>query len=294
MNESLLAERLQAAINARTPTLEQVRMRAGVIRSRRRVRRIAVAAIAACLVAIAGVATLPVLGDHPVASADATAFLTRMANQSRTVQSGATWFTREVQIYGDETTVRDMWVSPTSVRSIGTEQGTGLWYDLTSETPVFPVGNANLSWAEVSNLPTTAGDMDKFLVDHATGDGTPEMRLFTLAGDCLRTLPLPPEATSAMFEVLATIPGVIVDQAFTDVLGRQTAAVHLGDQGFLIDSDSSMYLGEYALDENGSTGFARATVFSGWLNSMDQTPSDLTPLTPTAARSTNLWQVSVN
>lgn len=116
-----------------------------------------------------------------------------------------------------------------------------------------------LTWDELDALPTEAGALKQLLVDGLpdTGHG-PDYDLWHQTVSLLRDSPAGPDLRRALWEVLATVPGVEVLGLTTDHAGREGTAVRadftdqrLGEETLVLDVSDGTLLETVYVDDTG-------------------------------------------
>jgi hypothetical protein len=101
-----------------------------------------------------------------------------------------------------------------------------------------------LTWGEIYALPTDPAKLGPLLTRYSRGlaDGSLAKNLWSTVLGLLVETPASPALREALYNVAASIPGVAVNSAYTDSLGRTGTALALGDQTLVIDPANGQLL----------------------------------------------------
>lgn len=138
-------------------------------------------------------------------------------------------------------------------------------------------GNVSVTWDELEELPSDPEALSALLTERVTetshGDA---YDLWDAATGLLRESPARPELRRALWEIIATIPGVTLDGPTTDATGRDGTAVsidfssqNLGRYALVLDPSDGALLETRYLDNEG------ALLHTGTV--VDQGPRDSAP-----------------
>jgi hypothetical protein len=109
----------------------------------------------------------------------------------------------------------------------------------------FRAGAADLSWNQLYALPTDPAKLKPVLMSDIKGTGpAAAAELYSAVGDLLRESPAPPALREALYDVVASIPGVKLAGQHKDILGRTGTAVERDGETFLIDPDNGQLLAD--------------------------------------------------
>lgn len=118
--------------------------------------------------------------------------------------------------------------------------GTGNW---DSYLPTCGTGLVRGSYEWMKTLPTDPSALRSWIYAHKNGGNPPDQQAMIDITDMLRSALLPPGLARALFEVMATIPGMTVTPNVRDAAGRLGVAVG-GEQQAIFDPKSYKLLGE--------------------------------------------------
>lgn len=201
--------------------------------ARRRRRRVLLAVVTAGLVVVLAMAvpTFRLFGAGPSASASAATFLRGVAAVAK-AQPGQSanapfWYTHSKEQSGGVTIDRQLWLGRDASGRLIQTGGSGPQPPSVLRGPaLFPIGKTQVTWDQLTALPTDAGQLLDVLTADAHGAGPdPDSELFTVVGDLLRESPAGPELRAALYRVAADVPGVRLLGQVTDSLGRTGTAV---------------------------------------------------------------------
>jgi len=257
----------------------------------RRHGRLALPAAAAIVGAVALAVTLSG-GGKGGAEPAAAATLHRVAGVARTrpqlvPRPGQYLYTKSVDAYLDTTVpggagtaynvlvphVRETWLGPDGGRlyetsgtpSFLTARDRERWIADGSPSLTEPPAETPLSPAKPLDLPSDPDALYAVLAHAAAGHGDSlNGEMFTLVGDSLRETSATPAQRSALYQVVARIPGVTLVGETTDSAGRPGIAVARDDHGFrstlVFDPQTSALLSEETIALAGNQqGFAAGT-----------------------------------
>lgn len=225
------------------------------------------AAVAGGLAVAAGLATVPLWGGTPAVDAQAAQILDQAARVARrqpalTVRPSQFVFIKELMTYGGvsirngKPTVRmhqgmlESWYSVSGAR-----KGLIRWQPRSAPLPGHPTGPWSPSPGDAPNppaylpgLPTSAEGMLIYLYQHSAGSNPPDQQAFITAGDLIRSNYIRPAALAAVFEAVASIPGVSVVHGAVTADGRRGIGVQrtfAGDsQQLIFDPVTHAFIGE--------------------------------------------------
>jgi hypothetical protein len=244
-----------------------------------------IAAGAAAASAVVAATAVTVLASHPggsqagpaasAASGSGTevtaAVLLRAAGQAAGAQKGgwpnaAYWHVTSVYVRSGKTYHREIWISHYGSSVL---EDNGVSPGLTDLGPDVFEG---LTWAQLYALPTDPARLQQVLEAKFTqgfgsdtdpapspGEVTQSAELFVVVGDLLRESPAPPALREALYEVAATIPGVVLKGDYTDALGRTGTAVERNGEALVIDPAN----GQLLADIEGDPSAAERCVTAG-------------------------------
>jgi hypothetical protein len=105
---------------------------------------------------------------------------------------------------------------------------------------------AGLGWDKLYAQPTESGALESRLrATSLDGIRDGDTELFALVGDLLRESPAPPKLRTALWEVVARVPGVSLVGPVKDSSGRPGVAIELGEHGYVLDPTAGRLLEEY-------------------------------------------------
>ena len=269
-----------AAVTAAEQVLRDAARRDVARRRARRRRRSALLAVAAGALAVVVAPTFSV-GGRPAASAEAAAFLREVA----IVAAGGPdlgadvnyWYVHwQYQHPGQQPVVRQDWQGRVeSNRIIDPGQD---WDFRTGEPGLWSYGDVRCDWECIRALPEDSDALGQELRSalERQGNPDPDTQLFACVGDLLRFSPATPAVRAALYQVMATVPGVTLNGEATDATGRPAVLVerrqspdsgpHSYVVGYLIDP------GTGALLEERSNGYVATYFVQGGV------PDDVTTL----------------
>jgi hypothetical protein len=221
----------------------------------------AVALVAACVLAVAALVAVATRspGGAPVAPTAATpaavAVLDRMSAVAFTspatpVRDDQFVYVRS-QVISNEGTfggpavlgaphARQVWLAQGSSGSGGSGS---VIRELGQDWPIVsggpdPAGIARPTYSWLASLPTDPDQLERTLTGQvrvAQGQ-QPEQALFEAIGNLISENVVPPRTASALLDVVATIPGVDVDDHATDAIGRHGVGIGRTDQRYHVRS----------------------------------------------------------
>lgn len=266
--EAIRAEALLQRITAAPPKSDVARTARRDQKSRRRLG----VRIGAAAAAVAAVVTAGMLTTTSASSAEKVLLETAAAAaQQPAVGPGQYWYTREELEDVGGVTAREVWLAPDSgvlrEDSYTDDDGTVIDQDLSADGPPTYGDGVSLTWDELQALPTDATQLRRYLADriHPSGYGA-ENDLWIQVISLLDTSPTPPEVRRALWEVVATIPGVELVGPTTDSVGRSGTAVErdesdrgLGHEVIVLNPTDGSMLEHLWLDADGNP-LVRVTV----------------------------------
>ncbi|MFG3021760.1 CU044_5270 family protein [Streptomyces sp. NPDC048254] len=208
------------------------------LRPRGRVRRRFVGAALAVAAVTATVLVYPTVsfdGGTPAASADAAAFLNRVADTAAdgdTSAANAPYWKVRVRFTG---TVRGVgsgpqttWYSPTAVYLPTPGAETKRCHDGFCKFPgemSWTIGKTKVTWDELDELPTDPAALKARLFEDAAGVSASQGSLYNGIVKMLATSPSSPALRAALFEILAEMDDVHLVGTVKDSAGRRGTAV---------------------------------------------------------------------
>jgi hypothetical protein len=135
-----------------------------------------------------------------------------------------------------------------------------------------------LYYLDLSNVPTDPEALKQLIEQRKLESGPPgDAETFTIIGDLLRDSYAPPAVRSALYQVAAQLPGVVLIGATHDQLGRPGTAVGYTSNGYtqelIIDPQTSALLAEQTIDNTGTVAGWTAYLSSGVVDSTSATVS---------------------
>lgn len=128
-------------------------------------------------------------------------------------------------------------------------------------------GYADWTPAHLAEMPTDPDELSTWVSEHATGSASHEEAMTTLIGDDLATGLVPADLRSAMYEVLAKIPGTTITHDAVTLDGRTGTAIGRDEPNrdgehseIVIDPDTGAYLGSRTLTGSASRVLPKGTV----------------------------------
>jgi hypothetical protein len=172
----------------------------------------------------------------------------------------AYWNSIAIEVRGGKTYHRDIWIAHNGDAVL--EDG-GLPLP-PGPQPVHPAGSGFgtlgnkpgwLTWDEIYALPTDPAKLGPLLTRDSIGlaYGSPAKNLWSTVVGLLAETPASPALREALYDVAASIPGIAVNGAYTDSLGRTGTALRLGDQTLVINPGNGQLLA-WIDDEPGVAG----------------------------------------
>lgn len=151
--------------------------------------------------------------------------------------------------YGDgQAMINDFWRNPhQGDLQLYQLPGGGYWED----------GPSSPS-AKIAKLPRDSATLYTYLYDHAEGDQSKDEAVFTNIVDLLRIGLVPAELRSAMYEVLARVPGVYLADGKANLNGRVGLAISRKEpslpssEQIIIDPATGLFIGERSITTDGS------------------------------------------
>ncbi|MCJ0875835.1 hypothetical protein [Streptomyces sp. AP-93] len=218
---ALTAVRTAIAAEAGSATEDVVPLR--IAARRRRLPRLLVSAAAVAVLA-AGVAVYPVVGggDGPAATATAAGFLREVAataGERRPVAHAPYWKVRCRT--GSSPRIKTSW-SGRNRNVIQESEGDPVLEFPPPEIHSWLVGGKDVTWDDLPSLPTDAQELRTRLTG---GAATTLPGFFGGAAQLLSRAPLETAVRSALFEVLADSPGLVLVGQVKDAAGRTGTAV---------------------------------------------------------------------
>lgn len=126
----------------------------------------------------------------------------------------------------------------------------------------------DLTPAHLAEMPRDPEALYTWVSEHATGSASQEEAMTTLIGDDLATGLVPKDLRSAMYEVLAKIPGTTITHDAVTLDGRTGTAIGRDEPNrdgehseIVIDPDTGAYLGSRTLTGSASRLWPAGTVF---------------------------------
>lgn len=207
----------------------------GGVRVRRPGRR--TVAVAAVLAGAAAAAVLPTVGfggGRPGASAQAAEFLTSMAAKGGAPGlGGAPYWKVSTLVGGDQppSAVNTYYNRTTYTEEMATGLAAEPWARKTAHarpgTSTLLFGDATnaVHWDDLASLPTDPAELARRL----EGDWSDGIGTFQVVSEALGSAPVSPQVRSALFQVLARMPGVRLVGAAHDATGRTGTELSLTD-----------------------------------------------------------------
>jgi hypothetical protein len=159
----------------------------------------------------------------------------------------AYWQADSIEVRSGKTYHRDIWISHTGDAVV--EDG-GLGPGLLRISPAGSgfgyLGNKPgwVTWGEIYALPTDPAKLAPVLNRDSVGGGydSRAQDLWSIVLGLLVETPASPALREALYDVAASIPGVAVNGAYTDSLGRTGTALSLGVETLVIDPANGQLL----------------------------------------------------
>jgi hypothetical protein len=114
----------------------------------------------------------------------------------------------------------------------------------------FPFGSRTLTYAELRALPTDPAALGPMIAAAAsvTDASSAAASQLELIGELLRSTPLAPAQSAALYKVAATLPGIELAGPTTDPIGRPGVGITITSNGYrqelVLDPDTGQLLGE--------------------------------------------------
>lgn len=127
-----------------------------------------------------------------------------------------------------------------------------------------------LAYQQVIHLPTDPSKLERYIEQHATGEGPRFSHIFSYAESLLTGMPLPPKISAAMYRVIARLPGMRLIGPTRDPLGRPGIAVGLffkhqpGRIELIFNPTTGVFLGERSISLNAKREGAPPGTVEGW------------------------------
>jgi hypothetical protein len=128
----------------------------------------------------------------------------------------------------------------------------------------------NLNYQQMIHLPTDPASLERFIEQHARGDGPRFSDIFSYAENLLLQWPLPPKVSAALYRAIVRLPGMRRIGPARDQLGRPGVAVGLffknqpGRIELILDPRTGALLGERSISLDPSKMHAPAGAVTSW------------------------------
>jgi hypothetical protein len=148
-------------------------------------------------------------------------------------------------------------------------------------------GSRALTWAQFQRLPTAPRQLQAAIAQASAYQGVPQVSTeFTLIADLLATAPGTPALRSALYQVAATLPGLVLVQHARDPIGRAAIEVYPRASNITLPGGVTILANDQALYFSPSTSavldlaqrncskiWGRALLASGYVSSDHQLPA---------------------
>jgi hypothetical protein len=193
----------------------------------------------------------------------------------------AYWHVTSVYETGGKTHHREVWISHRASTVI---EDNGVFGNMTPNRGFggFLVGPTNLSWNQLYALPTDPAKLEPVLMSDIKGTGpTAAAELYSAVGDLLRESPAPPALREALYDVVASIPGVKLVGDYKDALGRTGTAVERDGVTLVVDPDNGQLLAETAGNPSSGVSCGKGCIQYGAASTyVSQGPAASAPALP--------------